>query len=166
MRGDGMSPTPFDSFFHEGETSSGLKENAHASNGLNGINGDSGPSSRPGSTLSHLDHLEERPSSSGRSSTRLDDSPGEGTPDDTFVDGLRIPLDSLSLSFVDVIEDQPSPRSRSPAGLRLPASQTEEGGEEGDGAVEELVCVEALVVRKAGLEGEYFLPEDGWGFGE
>ncbi|EJT48366.1 hypothetical protein A1Q1_02649 [Trichosporon asahii var. asahii CBS 2479] len=171
MRGDGMSPTPFDSFFDEGEQSpspSGLSGSSPA----NGLNGGSGPSSRPGSTLSHrFDHLE--PSSSGRSSVaaHLDDSPGEGTPDDTFVDGLRIPLDSLSLSFADVIEDQPSPRSprsRSPAGFRLPASQTqEEGGDEGgDGAVEELVCVEALVVRKAGLEGEYFLPEDGWGFGE
>lgn len=161
MRGDGTSATPFDSFFDEGDS---------PSPNLHGLNG-SDPSSRPASTLSHrFDHLE--PSSSGRSSVRLGaDSPdvGESTPDDTFVDGLRIPLDSLSLSFADVIEDQPSPRSprsRSPTGLRQPASQTQEGEDGGDGTVEELVCVEALVVRKAGLEGEYFLPEDGWGFGE
>lgn len=239
MRGDGMSPTPWDSFFDESvvgerealdrgvngaaaaaadghgavnghdvvsngavggqsELSGVAPVNEHAAteggsveypavNGHISIDTDNHAEATLGQngSLSGLhanghthsgSHTPSLPSHSRHSLNSSTPDLGESTPDDTFVDGLRIPLDSLSLSFADVIEDQPgSPRSiRARSPLQCVARGEGvgvEGGGDGEcvgeaGEVEELVCVEALVVRKAGLEGEYFLPEDGWGFGE
>lgn len=66
---------------------------------------------------------------------------GSGTPDEAFIDGLAIPLDTLSLSFADMADADERPGH------------------------EERICVEALVVRKSAVD-EYYGEEDSWGFGE
>ena len=77
-------------------------------------------------------------------------------------DLLLVPLDSLSLSFADVrtvsAEDASSTSTSADTVYAIPT----------DG--EDMICVEALVVRKAGFEGEdgswgFGGEEDGWGFG-
>ncbi|BEJ11709.1 hypothetical protein CspHIS471_0201690 [Cutaneotrichosporon sp. HIS471] len=99
----------------------------------------------------------------GPSSLRLARHNIVGSADDAFLDGLVQPLDNLSLSFADVHSAAPS-AATSPtkpclleAGLLDPALAP---------PGEELVCVEALVVRKRhGEEWEYDGEGDGWGFG-
>lgn len=143
-----------------------------------------------------LPHRPARPSS-----LRLERKPAsEG---DDFVDGLGLPLDSLSLSFADVHSAATSPGAAGSGGraggdMSLSSMGTESGGRVGEsepgggtGASttpsvvaqthalapidpaslllappgEELICVEALVVRKHGDEWGYGGEEDGWGFG-
>lgn len=87
-------------------------------------------------------------------------------PDDAFLDGLSLPLDSLSLSFADVTTMDES------------GAQTVVASPESQPTLvpEEMICVEALVVRKRnedewtfdGCHEEEFAyggEEDGWGFG-
>jgi hypothetical protein len=82
--------------------------------------------------------------------------------DGLISDLLHVPLDSLSLSFAEVrtvtCDDEPSPSTSADTVYAIP--QTEE----------DMICVEALVVRKGGFGGEdegwgFGGEEDGWGFG-
>lgn len=93
-------------------------------------------------------------------------------PDDAFLDGLSLPLDSLSLSFADVRggrETEPVDESGTSTVAASPEDHIATGAPPAYAPPpgESMICVEALVVRKRqhgdewGLGGE----EDGWGFG-
>ncbi len=84
------------------------------------------------------------------------------SPDDGFLNDLpHFPLDSLSLSFADVrtvtSDHAPSLSTSAETVYAIPMSG------------EDMICVEALVVRKAGYGEEegwgFGGQEDGWGFG-
>jgi hypothetical protein len=82
-------------------------------------------------------------------------------------DLISLPLDSLSLSFADV----QTVRARSPS-ISSSSSSTEYAPDqedvEEDEDIEELLCVEALVVRKVNHDEEQEVvdgAEDAWGFG-
>lgn len=92
----------------------------------------------------------------------VDAPPSTAGPDDVFLDGLNLPLDSLSLSFADVrIDDSNAPSAATSPEAPAPLS----GGE--------MICVEALVVRKplhdgvGGTDESWVFggEDDGWGFG-
>jgi len=119
------------------------------SNGAAGTSPPTDPDPIPGITIS--------------SSATAPDTPG---PDDAFIDGLSLPLDSLSLSFADVTTMDDS--NGGPTAVQSPEDRLL--------SEEELICVEALVVRKP-LNDEWGYrddnedkwefggEEDGWGFG-
>ncbi|CAK9782976.1 unnamed protein product [Cutaneotrichosporon oleaginosum] len=99
----------------------------------------------------------------GPSSLRLGRPRVEGNVDDAFLDGLVHPLDNLSLSFADVHSAAPSAATSPTKPCLLEEGQL-------DPALappgKELICVEALVVRKQqGDEWGYGGGNDGWGFG-
>ncbi|KAL1412575.1 hypothetical protein Q8F55_000322 [Vanrija albida] len=90
------------------------------------------------------------------------EAPATGLPDDVFLDGLNLPLDSLSLSFADVRNlDSAAPSAATSPETPAPVT----GGE--------MICVEALVVRKplhdgvGGADESWVFggDDDGWGFG-
>jgi hypothetical protein len=148
LRGDGTSPMPYTNGNH---SSSPVAEFiTHAPNNT--------------AVFGRIPHQPARPSSlrlarthSGMAATA---PAATATPDDTFIDGLSLPLDSLSLSFADVMVDD------APTAACSPEKSTAF-------APEETICVEALVVRKPqgdewGYDGsgwEFGGEDDGWGFG-
>ncbi|WVW87144.1 hypothetical protein I302_109201 [Kwoniella bestiolae CBS 10118] len=116
------------------------------------------------------------------SSLRLTSPPFQQEEEPFLDDLLHLPLDSLSLSFADVRElpepVSPSTTSTSPTETHSPLDELPIGDDpkaQGDG--EEMICVEALVVRKLQHDEDgndeddeeevwgYGGEEDVWGFG-
>jgi hypothetical protein len=112
----------------------------------------------------------------GPSSLRLGRPRIEGSVDDAFHDSLILPLDNLSLSFADVHSASPSAATSPTKPCLLEAGQLDPSLAPPG---EELICVEALVVRKRQDEWEYggeddfgaegddddeVDADDGWGF--
>ncbi|WVR07900.1 hypothetical protein IAU60_004943 [Kwoniella sp. DSM 27419] len=183
LRGDGTNPmwaeiqrsAVDDGSFaevHEGSSQFCAKARAGDTNAIAPVTSSTSPlPHRP--TLA-LPHQPARPSS-----LRL--ATPAGPPQETFMDDLlHIPLDNLSLSFADV---QTIPEADEGQSLDSPLSSSADEEERGSGDgtdADEMICVEALVVRKvqhdeggvgvAGGDGSeeewgYGGEEDVWGFG-
>jgi len=137
---------------------------------------DNQPSSNPGLTsqlLAKIPHQPARPSSlrlaspAPSTSTIRPRSQTEGDDDGSLWGLSETPLDSLSLSFADVQIQDVSPSTSpitAPAGLGLELSHAVSRPLTG----KEMVCVEALVVRKVqhghGVDGDGSEEEEcGWG---
>ena len=152
LRGDGMTPSPFDIASEQG----GMSIVPHAPARPSSLRLATPAPDITASTISTS--LTDK----GNKITLESSAPEEEAEgDDSFLQNLlSLPLDSLSLSFADVRTITPSSPSLSASSISsteyAPTQHETEGYvEKGD----ERICVEALVVRKVAVD------EDEWGWG-